>query len=74
MKKAVGNMRTNYKIDLGVYLSNWIACMAVMQDEQRSVFICYAHSDNESSNRNERWLDSLLGVLQPFVRRQNLSV
>lgn len=36
-----------------------------------SVFICYAHVDNEDSNRSKRWLDRLLVHLKPLVM-QNL--
>jgi hypothetical protein len=31
-----------------------------------SIFICYAHQDNESSDRNERWLDRLQQQLAPL--------
>jgi hypothetical protein len=37
------------------------------------VFICYAHSDNESDKPNERWLERLLQHLQPLVDRDLIS-
>ncbi|HJQ22878.1 MAG TPA: FxSxx-COOH system tetratricopeptide repeat protein [Blastocatellia bacterium] len=32
-----------------------------------SVFICYAHEDNDSADPSKRWLDRLLQHLQPLV-------
>ena len=40
----------------------------------QSVFICYAHQDNISSEQNQRWLDRLLQFLKPMVRPGNLKV
>jgi len=37
----------------------------------RAVFISYAHADNESPNRKERWLDRFIEFLQPLVRQEN---
>ncbi len=38
-----------------------------------SVFVCYAHKDNESSDPARRWLDRLLEHLQPLVLQNQLS-
>jgi tetratricopeptide (TPR) repeat protein len=39
-----------------------------------TVFISYAHSDNENSDHEQRWLDRLLEYLQPFVIQQRIRV
>ena len=39
-----------------------------------SVFICYAHEDNESTNLKERWLDRFLQFVKPLVRQEELEV
>lgn len=36
-------------------------------------FISYAHADNESANRNERWLDRVLTHLRPLIRNGTLD-
>ena len=38
-----------------------------------TVFCCYAHSDNESANPKERWLDRFLEILKPLVRQMRLD-
>ena len=40
----------------------------------RSVFISYAHTDNESEDPKQRWLDRLLKFLKPFVRQEDFTV
>ncbi|MDX2214827.1 MAG: hypothetical protein SFY66_16180 [Oculatellaceae cyanobacterium bins.114] len=39
-------------------------------------FICYAHQDNESPdpNRHRRWLDRLLGYLEPLNQQGKLQI
>jgi hypothetical protein len=39
-----------------------------------SVFICYAHADNDGKDPRTRWLDRLLQFLRPLVRNQSLSM
>jgi TIR domain len=41
---------------------------------QGAVFICYAHTDNQSQDPKQRWLDRLLEFLQPLVRQQALTI
>lgn len=38
-----------------------------------TVFISYAHSDNESSDPNERWLNRLLEFLKPLVMQGHVG-
>jgi hypothetical protein len=38
-----------------------------------TVFISYAHTDNENSNPSKRWLDRLLEHLQPLVIADEVS-
>jgi hypothetical protein len=38
------------------------------------VFISYAHIDNESPNRKERWLDRFIEFLQPLVRQEDFTL
>jgi hypothetical protein len=38
-----------------------------------TVFISYAHKDNESSDSSKRWLDRLLEQLQPLVLQNQVS-
>jgi len=40
----------------------------------RSVFICYAHADNESHDPKKRWLDRFVTFLKPFVRQEEVTV
>jgi serine/threonine protein kinase len=40
----------------------------------RAVFISYAHADNESPNRKERWLDRFIEFLQPLVSQENFTL
>ena len=40
----------------------------------RAVFISYAHADNESSNRKERWLDRFIEFFQPLVSQENFTL
>ena len=48
--------------------------IAAIFDEHRSVFMSYAHTDNESANPKERWLDRFLQFLRPLVRQQDLTI
>jgi len=41
-----------------------------MDAAPHSVFICYAHEDNESSDPSKRWLDRLLLNLQPLNQQK----
>ena len=36
------------------------------ENKRNRVFISYAHTDNESDNRDRRWLDRLLEQLEPL--------
>ncbi|MBD2461951.1 toll/interleukin-1 receptor domain-containing protein [Oscillatoria sp. FACHB-1407] len=38
------------------------------------VFICYAHQDNENSDLSRRWLDRLLGYLEPLNQQGKLQI
>ncbi len=38
-----------------------------------SVFICYAHTDNESPDPGKRWLNRLLEQLQPLVLQDKVK-
>ena len=40
----------------------------------RSVFISYAHADNESDDPKKRWLDRFVTFLKPFVRQDDFTV
>ena len=40
----------------------------------RAVFISYAHADNESPNRKERWLDRFIEFLKPLVRQEDFTL
>jgi len=40
----------------------------------RAVFISYAHNDNESPNRKERWLDRFVEFLKPLVRQEDFTL
>ena len=42
--------------------------------QTRAVFISYAHTDNESPNRKERWLDRFVEFLQPLVSQENFTL
>jgi TIR domain/WD domain, G-beta repeat len=42
--------------------------------QSRAVFISYAHADNESQNRKERWLDRFIEFLQPLVNQENFTL
>ncbi len=37
-------------------------------------FISYAHADNESPNRKERWLDRFVEFLQPLISQENFTL
>jgi hypothetical protein len=39
-----------------------------------SVFISYAHKDNESEDKSKRWLDRLLENLQPLILQDQVSI
>jgi hypothetical protein len=39
-----------------------------------SIFICYAHQDNESSDRNKRWLDRLQQQLAPLEMEGQVEI
>lgn len=43
-------------------------------NQLRSVFISYAHEDNESPDRNKRWLDRLTQFLQPLVQQDEVMI
>lgn len=51
-----------------------VPCILGLIDPAQSVFICYAHQDNDSSDNRKRWLDRLLQFLKPMVRQENLKV
>jgi hypothetical protein len=38
-----------------------------MPSDDFTVFVCYAHADNESTDPGKRWLNRLLEQLQPLV-------
>lgn len=38
-----------------------------------SVFVCYAHADNDSTDPQRRWLNRLLQFLRPLVRYEGLT-
>lgn len=40
----------------------------------RSVFISYAHVDNESDDPKSRWLERFLTYLKPYVRQDDFTV
>jgi hypothetical protein len=44
------------------------------EDPARSIFLCYAHQDNESPNARERWLDRFLEFVKPLIRQEELRV
>lgn len=47
--------------------------VAMLDDDQyNSVFICYAHQDNESPDPKQRWLDRFLQFIKPLVRQRDL--
>lgn len=50
--------------------------MVIIEDEDpmRSVFVCYAHQDNEGESPHEQWLDRFLQFLTPLVRQEDLRV
>jgi hypothetical protein len=48
--------------------------IAAVLDEHSSIFISYAHADNESEDPKQRWLDRFLQFLGPLVRQQDLTV
>jgi hypothetical protein len=45
----------------------------VVGENHRSVFICYAHEDNSSSDPERRRLDRLLQFIHPIVRQGDLK-
>lgn len=50
-----------------------VACISEFPLRGGSVFICYAHTDNDSPDRRLRWLDRFLEFLRPLIR-QELSI
>jgi hypothetical protein len=46
---------------------------SILPDEPFQVFICYAHADNESENREQRWLDRFLEFMGPLERQALIS-
>ena len=48
--------------------------MAALFDQNRAVFMSYAHVDNESDDLKQRWLDRFLQFLSPLVRQEDLTV
>ena len=46
----------------------------VLPTNTRAVFISYAHADNESPNRKERWLDRFVEFLKPLVRQEDFTL
>ncbi|HEV2801146.1 MAG TPA: hypothetical protein VGW12_11655 [Pyrinomonadaceae bacterium] len=38
-----------------------------------TVFICYAHTDNENPDPGKRWLNRLLEQLQPLVLQDKVN-
>lgn len=40
----------------------------------RSVFISYAHADNENADSKRQWLNRFLKFLRPFVRQEDFTV
>jgi hypothetical protein len=46
----------------------------ILPEQFRDVFISYAHADNESPNRKERWLDRFIEFLQPLVSQENFTL
>jgi TIR domain len=46
----------------------------IQRSEAPSVFISYAHADNESADPKQRWLDRFLKFLKPFVRQNVFTV
>ena len=42
---------------------------SVLPQERFQVFVCYAHVDNESPDKRERWLDRLVEFLAPLTRQ-----
>jgi hypothetical protein len=45
-----------------------------LPNSPRSVFICYAHADNENADSDKRWLDRFVKFLKPFVRQEEFTV
>lgn len=39
-----------------------------------SIFICYSHEDNESTDKSKRWLDRLIQHLKPLIDQGDLAV
>src|SRR5690348_1861318 len=50
-----------------------MAASAMLFNGYGSVFLCYAHTDNESTDLKHRWLDRLLEFLQPLVRQNRVK-
>lgn len=48
--------------------------MIANPNTSRSIFICYAHQDNEGVSASAKWLDRLLQILTPLIRQDELSV
>jgi hypothetical protein len=47
-------------------------CLAAVGDNKRSIFVCYAHYDNDDHDPALRWLDRLLQFIRPLVRQEDL--
>ena len=47
---------------------------SMLPQNTRAVFISYAHADNESSNRKERWLDRFIEFFQPLVSQEDFTL
>jgi hypothetical protein len=45
-----------------------------LPSKARSVFISYAHADNESKDPKERWLDRFITFPKPFVRQEDFAI
>ncbi|HEY5813068.1 MAG TPA: toll/interleukin-1 receptor domain-containing protein [Terrimicrobiaceae bacterium] len=46
----------------------------MLPTKARSVFISYAHKDNESEDPKERWLDRFVEFLKPLVRQEDFTL
>jgi hypothetical protein len=44
------------------------------QNNIASIFICYAHKDNESTDPSQRWLDRLLEQLEPLNLQEQAEI
>jgi internalin A len=46
----------------------------MLSSNARPVFISYAHTDNQSRNPKERWLNRFIEFLKPLVRQDNFTL